>query len=104
MHRALFNAVDLRLRAAEIVVTGDGPQAQALLDAARGRAPLDRIVLHARSAEALPAGHPARDRVRPAAEPQALICIGTTCSLPVTSAAALAAALDGTAHEAVRHS
>jgi uncharacterized protein YyaL (SSP411 family) len=104
MHMALFNAVDLRLRAAEIVVTGDGPQAQALLDAARGRAPLDRIVLHARSAEALPAGHPARDRVRPAAEPQALICIGTTCSLPVTSAAALAAALDGTAHEAVRHS
>ena len=35
MHMALLNAVDLRLRAAEIVVTGEGPRADALLAAAR---------------------------------------------------------------------
>ena len=35
MHMALLNAVDLRLRAAEIVVTGEGARAQALLAAAR---------------------------------------------------------------------
>ena len=44
MHMALLNAIDLRLRAAQIVVTGEGPRAQALLDAARRLPPLDRIV------------------------------------------------------------
>jgi hypothetical protein len=51
MHMALLNAIDLRLRAAEIVVTGEGDRAQALLAAARRLPPLDRIVLHAPSAE-----------------------------------------------------
>ena len=35
MHMALLNAIDLRLRAAEIVVTGEGARADALLAAAR---------------------------------------------------------------------
>ncbi len=48
MHMALFNAIDLRLRAAEIVVTGEGARADELLAAARSIPPLDRIVLHAR--------------------------------------------------------
>ena len=51
MHMALLNAVDLRLRAAEIVVTGEGAGAEALLAAARQLPALDRIVLHARSPE-----------------------------------------------------
>ena len=38
MHMALLNAIDLRLRAAEIVVTGEGPRAEALLAAARAAA------------------------------------------------------------------
>ena len=50
MHMALLNAIDLRLRAAEIVVTGQGERADALLAAARALPPLDRIVLHARAA------------------------------------------------------
>jgi hypothetical protein len=93
MHMALLNAVDLRLRAAEIVVTGEGPQAQALLHAARKLPALDRIVLHARSADALPASHPARAKI--AAEPAgaAFVCVGETCSLPVTDAARLADAV-----------
>ena len=53
MHVALMNAVDLRLRAAEIVVTGEGPRAEALLAAARAQPPLDRIVFHAAAAAAL---------------------------------------------------
>ncbi len=99
MHMALFNAIDLRLRAAEIVVTGEGPGAQALLAAARGRPYLDRIVLHARSADALPPAHPARDKIDAAREPLAFVCVGETCSLPVTDPAGLQAAID-----AVRHS
>jgi uncharacterized protein len=94
MHMALLNAVDLRLRAAEIVVTGEGARAEALLNVARASASLDRIVLHARSAGAMPASHPAQQRMRAASEPSAFICVGETCSLPVTDPAGLAAALE----------
>src|SRR4029077_8198866 len=58
MHLAMLNAIDLRLRGAEMVVTGQGAGADALLKAARGLPPLDRTVLHAASAEALPSEHP----------------------------------------------
>ena len=98
MHMALLNAIDLRLRAAEIVVTGQGERADALLAAARALPPLDRIVLHARAADALPVSHPAQEKVRPTAEPQAFVCIGETCSLPVTDPAALMSALDAVRH------
>jgi uncharacterized protein YyaL (SSP411 family) len=94
MHMALLNAIDLRLRGAQIVVTGEGPRAQALLDAARRLPPLDRSVLHARAADALPAAHPAREKIAAAREPQAFVCVGETCSLPVSDPAGLIAAID----------
>jgi uncharacterized protein len=94
MHMALLNAIDLRLRAAEIVVTGEGARAEALLAAARATPPLDRIVLHARSADALPPSHPAQQQVRASSESQAFVCIGETCSLPVTDPAGLTRALE----------
>ncbi len=99
MHIALLNAIDLRLRGAEIVVTGEGPRAQALLDAARRLPSLDRIVLHAAAAEMLPPSHPVREKIAAAPEPQAFVCVGETCSLPVRDPAGLNAAV-----EAVRHS
>ncbi|MGA8495991.1 MAG: thioredoxin domain-containing protein [Xanthobacteraceae bacterium] len=98
MHMALLNAVDLRLRAAEIVVTGEGAPAQALLAAARAWPPLDRIVLHAGSAQALPPQHPARAKVAAAGETAAFVCVGGTCSLPVTDPAGLVAAIDSVRH------
>jgi uncharacterized protein len=98
MHMALLNAVDLRLRGAEIVVTGEGGGADALLAAARALAPLDRIVLHAPAAAALRPGHPAREKLKAASGPAAFICVGETCSLPVTEPAGLIGAI-----EAVRH-
>ena len=98
MHMALLNAIDLRLRAAEIVVTGEGARAEALLAAARAIAPLDRIVLHARSADALPPSHPAQQQVRASGEPQAFVCVGETCSLPVSNPEGVMRAL-----EAMRH-
>jgi uncharacterized protein len=99
MHMALLNALDLRLRAAEIVVTGQGPGAQALLASARARAPLDRIVFHASSVDMLPPAHPAREKIKAGGPAQAFICVGETCSLPVTDPAGLIGAMD-----AVRHS
>ncbi len=98
MHMSLLNAVDLRLRGAEIVVTGEGDRAVALLAAARTISPLDRIVLHAPSAAALNPAHPARNKVSAASEPQAFVCAGETCSLPVTDAAGLIRAMDAMRH------
>jgi len=89
MHLAMLNTIDLRLHGAEIVVTGQGAGADALLKAARRLSPLDRIVFHAASAEALPSQHPAREKLNVAREPQAFVCVGETCSLPITDASAL---------------
>jgi hypothetical protein len=88
-HIALLNAVDLRMRVAEIVVTG--PDANMLAAAALKLPFLDRVVLRAPSAEALPVAHPAQAKL--AAAPQAsaaFVCVGETCSLPVTTAPAIA--------------
>ncbi|HXW48089.1 MAG TPA: thioredoxin domain-containing protein, partial [Xanthobacteraceae bacterium] len=99
MHLAILNAVDFRLRGAQIVVTGEGAKANDLLAAARHRPSLDRIVLHAQSAATLPATHPARDKAAHGDIARAFVCVGEVCSLPVTDPAALAAAI-----ESVRHS
>jgi uncharacterized protein YyaL (SSP411 family) len=98
MHMALLNAIDLRLRAAEIVVTGEGARTEALLAAARRLPPLDRIVLHAASGASLPASHPARDKLAVGGDGTAFVCIGETCSLPVTDPAGLIGAMDAMRH------
>jgi uncharacterized protein YyaL (SSP411 family) len=84
-HLTLLNALDLRLRAAEIIVTGEGAQAAALLAAARALPFPDRIVLHAPTAAALPAAHPARAKLASAPAGAAFVCVGERCSLPVTA-------------------
>ncbi len=84
MHLALFNALDLRLRAAEIVVAGKGGAADALTEAALRLPALDRIVLRAPSPDALPATHPAQEKIKAAPGAAAFICVGERCSLPVT--------------------
>jgi len=83
-HAALLNALDLRLRAAEIVVTGSGARAEALVAAALKLPFFDRIVLRAPSAAALPSSHPGREKIAAAPEGAAFVCAGETCSLPVT--------------------
>jgi uncharacterized protein YyaL (SSP411 family) len=93
MHMALMNAIDLRLRAAEIVVTGEGARAAELLAAARATPPLDRIVLHAPTPETLPPSHPARAQVQASSEPHVFVCVAETCSLPMKDPGALMRAL-----------
>ncbi|MFL6974073.1 MAG: thioredoxin domain-containing protein [Xanthobacteraceae bacterium] len=92
-HMALLNALDFRLRPTEIVVTGTGERADALVQAALKVPSLTRTVLRARSADALPASHPAQPKVAAAHEPAAFLCVGTTCSLPIVSASAIAEAV-----------
>ena len=90
-HVALLNALDLRLRGAEIVVTG--PDADRLAQAALKLPFLDRIVLRAANAADLPAAHPAQDKIKAAAGNAAFVCVGERCSLPVTEAGAIAGAV-----------
>jgi uncharacterized protein YyaL (SSP411 family) len=93
MHLALLNALDLRLRAAEIVVVGSGEQAHELIALALKTPFLDRVVLHAPSAQALPNQHPAQDKIKTTRDVAAFVCVGETCSLPVTGPEQLSQAL-----------
>jgi len=89
-HAALLNAVDLRLQAAEIVVTGSDHQA--LATAALQLPFLNRIVLRA-SADGLPPSHPAQAKIAATTGSAAFVCVGETCSLPVTEPAKIADAV-----------
>jgi uncharacterized protein YyaL (SSP411 family) len=89
-HLALLNALDLRLRAAEIVIAGRGARADELIAAALRQPFIDRIVLRAPSAAALPASHPAQAKLAAVSDAAAFVCVGETCSLPVTTPDAIA--------------
>jgi len=90
-HLSLLNALDLYLTGAEIVVTGQGEGADALLKAARALPHATTIVLHVPDPSSLPPLHPAADKITPQGEASAFVCRGQTCSLPVTEPNALAA-------------
>jgi uncharacterized protein YyaL (SSP411 family) len=84
-HLSVLNALDLHLRGAEIVVVGEGSEADALLAAARKLPHATTIVLHAARAEALPPDHPARDKIAAVSGAAAFVCRAQSCSLPVTT-------------------
>ena len=90
-HVALLNALDLRLRGAEIVCTGT--DADRFAQAALKLPFTDRIVLRARDPSALPASHPAQDKLKAAPASAAFVCVGERCSLPVTEPEQIAAAV-----------
>ena len=90
-HVALLNALDLRLRGAEIVATG--PQADRFAQAALKLSFLDRIVLRAASTADLPAAHPAQEKLKAAEGSAAFVCVGERCSLPVTEPSKIAEAV-----------
>jgi uncharacterized protein YyaL (SSP411 family) len=81
-HATLLNAVDLRLNAAEIVVTG--PEHARFVEAVLALPYLNRILLRAPSAGALRASHPAQAKIAAGPVSAAFVCAGETCSLPVT--------------------
>ena len=90
-HVALLNALDLRLRGAEIVATG--ADAGRFVQAALALPFLDRIVLRAASAADLPAAHPAQQKLAAESGSAAFVCVGERCSLPVTEPGQVAAAV-----------
>jgi uncharacterized protein YyaL (SSP411 family) len=70
------------LHAAEIVVTG--PEHERFAAAALKLPFVSRILLRAPSAAALPANHPAQAKIAVGSGSAAFVCVGETCSLPVT--------------------
>jgi uncharacterized protein len=90
-HASLLNALDLRLRALEIVAVG--PAADRFAETALAQSYLDRIVARAASLDALPPRHPARTVMLAPSATAALVCAGERCSLPVTDADKLVEAI-----------
>jgi hypothetical protein len=88
-HVALLNALDLRLRGAEIVATG--AEAERFAQAALKLPYLDRIVLRAASSADLPPSHPAQEKLKVASSSAAFVCVGERCSLPITNSGEIAA-------------
>ncbi|WP_029006676.1 thioredoxin domain-containing protein [Azorhizobium doebereinerae] len=91
-HPSLLNALDTRLRLAEIVTVG--MRREAFADAALRLPFPTRVVVRAADAAALPKGSLARARADSAPpEGAAFVCVGERCSLPVTEPDQLAGAL-----------
>jgi uncharacterized protein YyaL (SSP411 family) len=82
-HMSPLSALDLRLRHIEIVAAGK--RANEFAQAALKISFLNRTVLRAADANALPPAHPARQKLASlSGESAAFICAGERCSLPVT--------------------
>ncbi|MBX3512463.1 MAG: thioredoxin domain-containing protein [Xanthobacteraceae bacterium] len=91
-HAALLAALDTRLRLNEIVVTG--ARAGEFAKAALAQSFLASTLLRAPDESALPAGHPAREKLAAVSgEGAAFVCRGQVCSLPIADPAKLADAL-----------
>ena len=90
-HLSLLNALDLYLAGAEVVVVGEGADADALLNAARKFPHATCIVSHVPRGDTLPQNHPARAKVDAVQGAAAFVCRNQSCSLPMTEPAALAA-------------
>ncbi|HEX8167552.1 MAG TPA: thioredoxin domain-containing protein [Beijerinckiaceae bacterium] len=84
-HTTILNALDLHLRGLTVVVANDADGA--LARAALALPYLDRIVSRVSGVGAL--DHPAKSAALSGPGPQALVCAGMRCSLPVATAEAL---------------
>jgi uncharacterized protein len=82
LHASLANALDLDLRAIEVVAVG--PQADQFASVALQLPFLERVVMRAQQPQDLPARHAGRALSLSDRETIALVCAGQTCSLPIT--------------------
>ncbi|GGF32557.1 thioredoxin domain-containing protein [Aliidongia dinghuensis] len=92
-----LNGLDFAMRPVQITIVGarDAEDAKALLAAVHETSLPNRLVQVVADTGSLPATHPAIGKARLGRAATAYVCIGETCSLPITEPAALAAALAG---------
>jgi len=90
-----LNGIDLALRTVQITILGarDASDTKALLHAVNGVSLPNRLIQMVAQTEALPANHPAAGKARPNGIATAYVCVGQTCSLPLSDPTALTAAL-----------
>jgi len=91
LHASLINALDLHLRAVEIVVLG--PQTDRFVAVALAWPFLERVLVRAATPGDLPPGHSGRTIALRDGQTAALVCSGQKCSLPVTDPQQLMAAI-----------
>ncbi|MBB5754110.1 thioredoxin domain-containing protein [Prosthecomicrobium pneumaticum] len=92
---SLLSALDLRLFGTLVlIVSSEGQEAEALLGTVRAARNPNLILDRRADGEMLPPAHPAHGKKAVGGKPTAHLCREGRCSLPVTEAAALAAALD----------
>ncbi|MDA0369213.1 MAG: thioredoxin domain-containing protein [Proteobacteria bacterium] len=92
-----LNNVDLWVKPVQVAVIGDrkDPGTKALVNAAYALASPNLVLSVIAPDAALPASHPAAGKTQMGGNATAYVCIGETCSLPVTDAAKLGAAVPG---------
>ena len=91
----LLNANETLRSTVQVVLVGDAGDAamQHLRRAVFESCAPNRVLNAVGSGDALPAGHPAAGKTRVDGQATAYVCTGATCSLPITSADGLRAAL-----------
>ena len=91
----LMNASEMLQRGVQVVVAGarEAGDTRALLDAAFRAPAVARTIAVVEPGSGLPAAHPAHGKGAVAGAAAAYVCVGQTCSPPVTDAEALAAAM-----------
>lgn len=94
-HPTLLIAWELLMRGTQIVIAGDidDPAAEALADVALKTPNRLSVVTRIAPDKELPADHAAAGKNMVDGKPAAYVCVGPTCSLPVTDPKALADAL-----------
>jgi hypothetical protein len=103
---SLLNGAEQLNAAVQIAIIGrrDAPETQALLDAVARVSVPNRVLQVVPPGTALPEGHPAAGKSAGTdGQPTAYVCVGPSCSLPLTTPADLGAALQGARNPASRH-
>ncbi|MDP6345142.1 MAG: thioredoxin domain-containing protein [Alphaproteobacteria bacterium] len=92
-----LNSAELLLQPRQIVIVGDRDDAGvgALLRVLHGAALPNRVLQVVPTDATLPQGHPAAGKGQAEGRATAYVCLGQTCSLPLTDPDALSAALAG---------
>ena len=80
-HVSVLNALDLRLRAAFIVIAGS--RSAEFAQTACAMPYLDRIIIRVGRPDQLPPHHPAQAELKMAPMEAAVVCVGERCSLPI---------------------
>ena len=93
LHASLANALDLHLRAIEVVAVG--PQADRFASVAFELPFLERVIMRAERPQDLPLRHSGRTLSLSDGQTVALVCAGQTCSLPITDPQLILAAAAG---------